>query len=500
LPFDVQAAIAELMKAAPDWTTRSGDSAADSWAPVVGSIGTDDDAAGLVDLPIQKILEEAKTIGGLDFRERVQREPFRGLASKKPARALAALTYAGKRGEAPKQFWSDFLNATGRPSDPNRMIRAIAAQLTRIRLECLLAIAYPVSDWMLKISDRIYADVPEVLSALWERLVQALALSPSESRHRPNRSWADEALNAPVGRLADLLLKDPSVTGLTQGTGFPIQWTARLDQLLALPGDLRRQALVMMSFHIRWLFNIDPSWTTKQILVCAEDPGEDGNAFWGGLIWRAHSPQEKLFLLLKDSLLARALQPRVRGEFTNVIAGILLAGWGGYLSGARPNGLINNEELREILILGDDELREGIIQTLQQWMKPTAGKWRRWTLIFFEEVWPKQRALRTPRISGRLADLAFESGDLLPALTPLLLPRLVPTRGDRLYHVGLSIDDQAHPARVYPAETLDLLWAVLAEDRRHWPHRTDEVLEMLSEHPVTAADARISELRRRRQQ
>jgi hypothetical protein len=78
LPFDVQAAIAELMKAAPDWTTRSGDSAADSWAPVVGSIGTDDDAAGLVDLPIQKILEEAKTIGGLDFRERVQREPFRG--------------------------------------------------------------------------------------------------------------------------------------------------------------------------------------------------------------------------------------------------------------------------------------------------------------------------------------------------------------------------------------------------------------------------------------
>ena len=49
---------------------------------------------------------------------------------------------------------------------------------------------------------RLYADVPDVLPALWERLVQALALSPSESRHRSNRSWADEALNAPAGRLA----------------------------------------------------------------------------------------------------------------------------------------------------------------------------------------------------------------------------------------------------------------------------------------------------------
>jgi hypothetical protein len=299
--FDQTAEIERLKRAAPEWTMRSGNSAADSWAPVVGSISTSEDPAGLINVPIQKILEEANSISGLDFFERVQREPFQGLAARRPAKALAALTHAGRRGEAPKQFWSAFLHANDRADIPARMIRATAMRLSRLRLEQLLEIAYPVSEWMLKMSGRLYGDVADVFPLLWDRLVKALALSPSESRHRPNRSWADDALNAPVGKLVDLLLKDPTVVGLAAAAGFPIHWTNRLDALFALPGDLRRQALVMVSFHVLWLFNIDPRWTTRQIVQCADDPGEDGNAFWGGLLWRATRPQAALFQLIKDA-------------------------------------------------------------------------------------------------------------------------------------------------------------------------------------------------------
>jgi hypothetical protein len=172
----------------------------------------------------------------------------------------------------------------------------------------------------------------------------------------------------------------------------------------------------------------------------------------------------------------------------------------GHLNGGRPSGLIKSEELREILVLGDDELRENVIDTLARWTKPADGKWRQCILIFLEEVWPKQRALRVPRISARLADLALESGDLMPAVTRLVLPRLVPVRRDSLRSFWRTVDDAAHPALLYPAETLDLLWAVLPEDRREWPYRTDNVLDELSKSPVTAADVRLSELRRRRRQ
>src|SRR4051812_48453382 len=47
---------------------------------------------------------------------------------------------------------------------------------------------------------------------------------------------------------------------------FPEGWTDRLEQLLALPGDMRRHALVMLGFQINWLFVIAPEWTTEHLL------------------------------------------------------------------------------------------------------------------------------------------------------------------------------------------------------------------------------------------
>jgi hypothetical protein len=52
---------------------------------------------------------------------------------------------------------------------------------------------------------------------------------------------------------------------------------------------------------------------------------------------------------------------------------------------------------------------------------------------------------------------------------------------------------------MYPKATLDLLWAVLAEDPRQWPYKIEDVIEILAEAPETAPDARLSELRRRRE-
>jgi len=131
------------------------------------------------------------------------------------------------------------------------MIRTIAARLERLPIERLRDIAYPVTEWMVGIAERLYGDAAEVLPSLWDRLVQALVLWDHDRRHRPDRSWAGDALNAPVGKLVDLLLKDPAKNNLEAGAGYPAHWTARIDQLLALPGDLRRQALVMISFQWR---------------------------------------------------------------------------------------------------------------------------------------------------------------------------------------------------------------------------------------------------------
>jgi hypothetical protein len=134
---------------------------------------------------------------------------------------------------------------------------------------------------------------------------------------------------------------------------------------------------------------------------------------------------------------------------------------------------------------------------LEQWATDSQTRWRERVMPFFANVWPKQRALRTPTISARLADFLLASGDLMPALLPLILPRLVPIRGGplRMNLIGSDADD---PVEYFPAAVLDVLWAILSEDPAYWPYKTEHVLDRLAATPATTGDSRLSELRRRR--
>jgi hypothetical protein len=70
--------------------------------------------------------------------------------------------------------------------------------------------------------------------------------------------WATEALNAPVGKLAQAIMNDPQKKGLKARKGFPAPWSTHVEELLGLAGDHRRYALVMFAFNLNWFFYIDP--------------------------------------------------------------------------------------------------------------------------------------------------------------------------------------------------------------------------------------------------
>jgi hypothetical protein len=279
---------------------------------------------------------------------------------------------------------------------------------------------------------------------------------------------------------------------------YPRHWTARLDQLLALPGDMRRHALTMIGCQTDRLYAIDPGWTERQLLSAADDDGPDGDALWDGILWAAHAPSRSLFERFKPSLLARALTPSRRRAEASVIAGFLLIGWGGNTAADRPEQLVADDEFREILAESDDDLRGQVLWHLQKWCADAEGHWRDRAIPFFTQVWPKHRALRTPQMSARLADFAFASGNLPPDVVGAILPRLVPVRGSALRTLLLAGMGETHPTRRFPAATLDLLWAILAEDPTWWPDKIETMLDILNDAPETAADPRLSELRRRR--
>ena len=496
--FDLDAEIAKLREVAPDWTPDAGAQVAASDVPQVFTVETDEAADALLEVPIPEILPAAQEAGEMRIQDRVQREPFQGLAKRLPVRAFLALAHAARRGEAPRHPWSAFLSSEARRNDGPRMIAAITARLCRLPIECFRDIAYPVSEWMRDIADRLYDDAKDSLPSLWERMVKALQLGSTSRPHQRGRSWADDALNAPVGKLVDLLTKDPVRDGLEVGSGLPSEWCARVEQLLALPGDLRRQALVMISHRTNWLFAVDRNWVAANLLPLAMDEGPDGDAFWDGYLWAAQMPSRELFLELKPALTARVVRPRRARNHGNILAGFLLAGWGGAAEAEEPERLISDVEFREVLIHSDDEFRTQVLWNLERWSSGGKGQWSQRLLIFLGDIWPKQRALRTSTISSALANLALSSGDLVPEVVASILPRLVTVRGGRLHSLGLDTANPDHAARRFPKAMLDLLEVILPEDPRSWPYRTDAVLDILEQSPDVAADARLADLRRRR--
>jgi hypothetical protein len=497
--FDLAAEMNALLAIAPDWTTKAGDVAADSHAPMVHSVETDTSPDSILNVPISEILSQAQDDEQFDIGGRVQRRPFKGLVDRKPVRALAALTHVGRNGEAPPWAWSAFLYSDNRQTDPVRRIGVIAGRLARLPLFRIQEIAYPVSDWMDRVAPRLYGDAKCALGSLWDSIIATLALGDDERERRTNRSWADDALNAPVGKLVNLLMKDPAKDGFAASAGNPPHWTTRLNQLLGLPGDFRQHALVLISYQLPWLFTIDPLWTEQWLLSCAEDTGNDGDAFWDGVLWQAKAPSLELFLRLKPGLIARIYQTHFRRRHTNVFAALMLGGWGGYKDTEQVERLITDVELREALIHTDDQFRSQIIWHLGKWASDKQGRWREQVIPFIKDVWPKQRALRSPTLSAKLVDFALASGELMPAIVDLILPRLVPIRGPSLYMLQLNSGSDDHPIQRYPRATLDLLWAILADDPALWPYKIEDVLEKLGQVPETSGDSRLSELRRRQQ-
>jgi hypothetical protein len=379
------------------------------------------------------------------------------------------------------------------------MVIVIAKRLARLSLGQLSNIAHLVAEWMVEMAERFYGDAAPALESLWNRLIEALSLGGADPRTRkPNHSWPDEALDAPVGNLFNFLMKDPAKNALNVGSGFPLHWRNRIDQLLGLPGRLRQQALVMISYQLNWLFNIDPIWCEGQVIKSATKDVDDSEAFWQGFFWAARSPSPELFLKLKAELIARTRKSDFIRNDSNVLSYILLEKWGNYEIESEEKHLITDVELREILIHADDEFRRQMLWHIGRLLAANDGIWQYRLIPFLKHVWPRQRALRNPVVSASLVDLALSSGNKMPDVVKVILPRLVPAKRalQRISLPAKSAED--HPAKLYPIPMLDLLWAILAEDPALWPYKTHDIIDSLAEDPATRSDSRLSELRRRR--
>jgi len=491
----------EKIKEIAKWDEAYGSRAADSMASRAGWVKTDTESEALEKIPLSQVLSRASELSGRRSELFVEYDPYAGLASSKPVRALAAIRAAGD-GYDSSWAWQTFLNAEARKNDKPRFICVIAARLHALDDGEFSRLARPISDWFLRVSKILLESNREIFDPLWGRLIENLNTNErvgdsSVLVEDKEHDWATEALNSPAGYLAQALFNDLPTDAKGQSE-LPKKWRSRADQLLALPGNSRRHALAIICYHLAYLFYVDPIWTERALVsVLFADDKDDRDAFWAGFFWRGRAPQEPLYLRMKPALLSlahdRTLLKRLHAEN---LAAILLIGWIGRetKTGNRP---ISSNEMRSLLVESDDDFRSQVVWHLDTWSKEQDSNWARETIPFLKEVWPRQIAAKTPRISARLAELAFSHEDEFPDYVDAVLPLVIPINQDHLTLPSLRRSEGRNVLDKFPERALALLAAILPDDGRRWPFGIEDALRRIGQaDPSLLNDTRLIELNR----
>lgn len=509
LGFDVEQETTRLAPSAPRWKPEYAAGAAESSAPRAWRGRTDSTFDELQSVPLDKVVARAQELSAQRERHGVEKDPFAGLVNARPVRALSALTLAHKSNNDSTWAWRTFLHTEARKNqgkkDKNarvkgdiRFLNLISARLSQLPMPALVELAHPISDWLLTASERYPSEIQQ-LDSLWPKVIAALRNTPNDEKGKERAKepdWATDALNSPAGKLAQVLMSDPSKADAVPGGGFDEGWLDRVDELLSLEGDAHRHALAIFSYNLNWFYARDPAWT-EQRLLAALDRKENESAVWAGVLWAARIPDRPLYLRLKPALLRLERQSWItRHSHLEVLAGLILAGWGSIddNTGAR---LVSDDEMRTLLLSASDDFRTQVLWQLERWIGEADGEWAARVHPFLTDAWPRQKVVKTAKVSARLCELAFSDPRVFGEIADIVIGLVTTVERDHLMLYEF-IEKPEAIVNQYPDKVLTLLSIVLPTDVSRWPYRVERVFDLIeAANPALLTEGRLLELRRR---
>lgn len=485
---------ARLRRAAPEWRPEWADRAAESYEGSVGFVGSDEDTTVLEDAPLREILARAAEAGGRDWRRMTERRPFSGLVKQRPARAFKALMTSAAAGEHPAWAWEAFFWDEARKSDSTRLRTVIGERLALLSPDVVRAHLRTVTHWLQAANKGMPTPGAGWFSRLWDKVLDVLRTTPELGRSSVSGSsrveWVTQALNSPGGDLAMALMEMDARLD-EEAKAFDAGWLARIETLLSIPGDIARSTAVILLRNLGWFYYWAPDWSARWLLALLTGDEDDRDAFWDGLLSAGSPPPARLYERLRPEMIALAAsQPD--DDQAKRLAGVLLSGWG---SRRRDRSrYVSDADMRELLIVAGDDFRSSILYALDRWARKQPP-WRKNLRYFLAHVWPRQRVAKTPRISGRLFDIAIESERDFARMVDLVVPLMTVVERNALFLFKVTRNKSWIEKQ--PVALLKLIYKALPRDAGDWPYGAEEAVNRLAQQPAVAVDSRMIELRRR---
>ncbi|MUK69692.1 SIR2 family NAD-dependent protein deacylase [Aliivibrio fischeri] len=486
----------KLREDTPQWLPEHAEDAARSFEVRSGVVTKNTDYSLLADESLGSILERASELSGRQADFLVDEDPFLGLSQEKPIRAFNALTYSAKKGNVVEWAWDTFLYAETRKNDKPRFIGLIAERLSSFTSDDLAKILQSVSNWFEKSTSVLIDNYHATYFKLAFKLVDAISIQPAKGvssiiRGSKVPDWSMESINSPTGNLTRAILKSQHSGTFESGEGFSGNLLLLLNQLLALPDDLHRYAMVILSRSLSWCFYVDPKWTQKNLLsVLRSTSEEERQAFWAGALW-GRIQGEELFAILKPNLLELACKGEVESlGHKNTIVALIYSAWKMKDENER---WVSDVELKDALIKANDDFRCGILWQARHGGNEEKTQWLEPFRELISNVWPKQLAAKSSTVSERFCDIALWSEEHFSEVVKLIIPFL--TKLERANHIYLNDESVV---KKYPNDLLLLLSTVLPDDVNKWPYDTGLYLDkMMETSNKLSEDERFIELKRK---
>lgn len=292
----------------------------------------------------------------------------------------------------------------------------------------------------------------------------------------------NKAINSPIGVLAQALWHLMPSTASNKGP-MPAGVGDRLEALFAANGDGGGHAACVIACHFPWLDHWFPDWSNRVLRPMFAIDHPLAEAVWHGFAASPHWPSTETLKILCSPLLSV-----LKGEATWELDQSEKQHWIQKMvvltrpenDGGPP---ISFREAREVLMALDDKGRGDALWMLGN-IASDPKTWNPFVKPFIEQAWPRQVKFRTEIASRGFAHLVEQSGDNFPDAVRTVLSLLRPVAHLDMITYRLSKEPEEGTndfAQRFPKETLQLLDALVADDRSQMPYELSKALEVITE-------------------
>lgn len=445
--FDFDAEVTQLKQHASSWEEKYAEQSIAPLSGVCGAVTLNSDHSTLLNCPLNKIVktvfEEKNNIENILVRN----NPFSGLVKNSPARALSAITHT-KNKDLVNWAWDIYLSELIqiKPQPRIRLLLATAERLLRLEDEDLSKIILNAARWLLSAYENLHHYNIDLYNKLIDKLIYILVIYPEVGKSSTNcNDWVLEARTSPAGNIVNILFEKLKNNVIEDGNCLPFKLKKQLNILLGLKNPSRCYALVVLNSNLSYFFQKDPDWTLENLISVMNEDSIDSQAAWAGylinhiflhfadystgyytgLIEKNEFPTNELFYLIKDALLKQVTN-NYDVKSTELLASYILSAWFN-IDEDKKERFITNSEMRDLLISANENFRISVLNSVDKFIDADKNpKWIEILPLFFEDVWPKQKSIRTSEISQNLLNIIFEvrKTNYFNQLTEIIFPLL----------------------------------------------------------------------------